>query len=72
MTLKNCSILFFLLVIVSCSDSEIKEVNKTENLATSSIENYKNKTLRVYTTAKDTELRLTKPSEKTFKNKDQP
>ena len=72
MTLKNCSILFFLLVIVSCSDSKNKEENKIEKAPISFIENYTNKTLRVYTTAKDTELRLTKTSEQTFKNKVQP
>ena len=72
MTLKNCAKLFFLLLIVSCSDSKIKEEKTTEKEAIFSLENYKNKTLRVYTTAKGTELRLTKTNEQTFKDKVQP
>jgi glucosylceramidase len=72
MTFKNCAKLFFLLLIVSCSDSKIKEEKTIEKEAIFSLENYKNKTLRVYTTAKGTELRLTKTNEQTFKDKVQP
>ncbi|MDB4098491.1 glycosyl hydrolase [Polaribacter sp.] len=57
------------MLIVACSKSEIKEVYKVENRAT---ENYKNRTLQVYTTARGTALRLTKTSEQTFKDKVQP
>ena len=57
------------MLIIACSKSEIKKVYKVEN---GSIENYKNRILQVYTTARGTALRLTKTSEKTFKDKVQP
>ncbi|WP_392347365.1 glycoside hydrolase family 30 beta sandwich domain-containing protein [uncultured Polaribacter sp.] len=66
---KKYKIVCFLMLIVACSKSEIKEVYKVENRAT---ENYKNRTLQVYTTARGTALRLTKTSEQTFKDKVQP
>ena len=66
---KKYKIVCFLILIVACSKSEIKEVYKVENRAT---ENYKNRTLQVYTTARGTALRLTKTSEQTFKDKVQP
>ena len=69
MSLKNCRLLFLLLLIASCSDLKVKEVDKTEPISISTVENYNNKTLQVYTTAKDTELRLTKTSEQKFKKK---
>ena len=72
MTLKNYKIIGLLVLIVSWSDSKVKEVNTTETISISSVENYNNKKLQVYTTAKATELRLTKTSEQTFKNKVQP
>ena len=66
---KKYKIVCFLMLILACSKSEIKEVYKVENRAT---ENYKNRTLQVYTTARGTALRLTKTSEQTFKDKVQP
>ena len=66
---KKYKIVCFLILIVACSKSEIKEVYKVENPAT---EAYKNRTLQVYTTARGTALRLTKTSEQTFKDKVQP
>ena len=66
---KKYKTVCFLMLIVACSKSEIKEVYKVENRAT---ENYKNRTLQVYTTARGTALRLTKTSEQTFKDKVQP
>jgi len=57
------------MLIIACSKSEIKKVYKVEN---GSIENYKNRILQVYTTARGTALRLTKTSEQTFKDKVQP
>ncbi len=66
---KKYKTVCFLMLIVACSKSEIKEVYKVENRAT---ENYKNRTLQVYTTARGTALRLTKTSEQTFKYKLQP
>lgn len=59
----NYKVIGLLLLILSCKDV------KTEITSVSSIENYDNKTLQVYTTARDTKLRLTKTDEKTFKSK---
>jgi glucosylceramidase len=72
MILKNFKIIGLLVLIVSCSDSKVKDKITTETIAISSVKNYTNTKLQVYTTAKDTELRLTKTSEQTFKNKVQP
>ncbi len=69
MTLKDYKIIGLLVLIVSCSDAKVKEENKTEAISISPTENYTNKTLKVYTTAKDTELRLTKTGEQAFKSK---
>lgn len=66
---KKYKTLCFLMLIIACSKSEIKKVYKVEN---GSIENYKNRILQVYTTARGTALRLTKTSEQTFKDKVQP
>ena len=72
MTLQNFTIISLLVLTASCSDSKVKEANTAEANSIPSVENYTNKTLQVYTTAKDTELRLTKTSKLTFKNKVQP
>ena len=70
MILKKYKIIGLLLLTVACSDSKIKEENKTgPNLFA---ENYKDQKLEVYTTAENTSLRLTKTSEQFFKNKVQP
>ena len=51
----------------------LKPNDNEENKSTSVlVENYKNKTLQVYTTAKDTELRLTKTNKQKFTDKVQP
>ncbi|MGK0324673.1 MAG: glucosylceramidase [Polaribacter sp.] len=70
MILKNFKIIGLLVLILSCSDSKINKETKISS--NSSQENYKNKTLQVYTTAKDTELRLTKTTTQNFKKKVQP
>jgi glucosylceramidase len=70
MMLKNCKLVVLLILITSCSDSKIKKENKKEPI--SSVANYTGKMIEVYTTAKDTDLRLTKTSEQTFKKKVQP
>jgi glucosylceramidase len=70
MILKNFKIIGLLVLILSCSDSKINKETKISS--NSSQENYKNKTLQVYTTAKDTELRLTKTNTQNFKKKVQP
>ena len=70
MMLKNFKLIVLLILITSCSELKIKKENKKELI--SSVENYTGKMIQVYTTAKDTELRLTKTSEQTFKKKVQP
>jgi len=72
MIFKYFKIISLLVLIVSCSDSKVKEVNTNGTRTIPPVESYNNKTLQVYTTAKDTELRLTKTSEQTFKDKVQP
>ena len=72
MKFQNYKIVVLLILIVSCSDSKNPEKNTTNTTSISSVKSYTNKTLQVYTTTKDTELRLTKTSEQTFKNKAQP
>ena len=62
---KKYRIFGLFILLIACSKSEIKVKN-------SATQNYKNKILQVFTTAKDTELRLTKTSEQTFKDKVQP
>jgi glucosylceramidase len=70
MSYNNLKRIGFVLLIASCSNIREKEVSNS--LAISSPKAYSNKTLQVYTTAKDTELRLTKTTEQTFKKKVQP
>ncbi len=63
--------LFFALLVfmLSCKDSKISETETTEIAPVLSTEDFKNKTLTVYTTARDTDLRLTKTAEQTFGDK---
>jgi glucosylceramidase len=70
MIFKNFKIIGLLALFLSCSDSKINKETKISS--NSSQENYNNKTLQVYTTAKDTELRLTKTTTQNFKKKVQP
>ena len=70
MSYDNFKIIGLVLLIASCSNIKEKEVSNS--IAVSSSKAFRNKTLQVYTTAKDTELRLTKTSEQVFKKKVQP
>lgn len=63
---KHLKKTFLLVLIVSCSKSEVKEVQKIV------YKSYKDKTIQVYTTAKDTDLKLTKTKTSVFKDKVQP
>ena len=72
MTQKYYKLIVLFVLIVSCTDAKIEDVTTTKTTPVTSMESYKNKSLHVYTTAKDTELRLTKTSEQTFKEKVQP
>ena len=70
MSFNNIKIISLVLLIASCSNIKEKEVSNSSS--SESFKRYRNKTLQVYTTAKDTELRLTKTSEQVFKKKVQP
>jgi glucosylceramidase len=72
MTCKFHYIIVFLALLASCNDAKVEELETTQTQTISNVENYKGKTLQVYTTAKDTELRLTKTNELTFIDKVQP
>lgn len=72
MNFKNYKLIGLLVLAISCTDSKTEKVKKSETTAISAVTNYKDKTLQVYTTAKDTKLRLSKTSEQTFQNKVQP
>jgi glucosylceramidase len=60
-----------LLLMTSCKDAKIVKLEPQYTISSVG-ESYSNKTLQVYTTAKDTELRLAKTNELTFKEKSQP
>ena len=70
MTISNLKIMILLPLIVSCSD--LKVTSKIEIHKKTPLKDYLNSTLQVYTTAKDTKLRLTKTNSQTFKKKVQP
>ena len=72
MFLKSCKILGIVVFTVSCSEFKQQQEVNTKTSVIAPVTNYHNKTLQVYTTAMDTELRLTKTSEQLFKNKVQP
>ena len=65
----NFKILVLLVLVMGCSKSEVKQENKIKKLKATT---YLNKKLQVYTTARNTNLRLTKTNELTFKEKIQP
>ena len=72
MTLSNLKIIILLPLIVSCSDLKVNVASKIEIHKNSPVKDYLNSTLQVYTTAKDTKLRLTKINSQTFRKKIQP
>jgi glucosylceramidase len=72
MTLSNLKIIILLPLIVSCSDLKVNVASKIEIHKNSPVKDYLNSTLQVYTTAKDTKLRLTKTNSQTFRKKIQP
>lgn len=72
MNLNHIKLISLLVLTVSCSESKTTEVIKNTDLPMLPLENYNSKTLQVYTTAKDTELRLTKTGEQKFSDKVQP
>jgi glucosylceramidase len=69
---KRYKILGLLAIILSCKDANVTQDIAAETNAVLPAVNFNDKSLQVYTTAKDTELRLTKTVSQTFKNKVQP
>jgi glucosylceramidase len=71
MVFKDFKIITFFVLISSCLNP--KNGESTMNASQSTfMENYTNKTVQVYTTAKETDLRLTKTTEQAFKTAVQP
>lgn len=70
MNIKYYKLLCLLVLITACKDAKVDKLETTET--NSNTENYQSKTIQVYTTAMDTELRLTKTNKQTFKEKVQP
>lgn len=65
-------ICMLILMIFSCKKSSSIETTATESSLQPSNENLNTKKIQVYTTAKDTDLRLTKTAEPSFRQKEQP
>ena len=62
MRLKNFKLVFLFLLVAACKDSNTVQSALQTKSSISIQKNYNNKTLQVFATAKDTELRLTKIS----------
>ena len=71
MNIKSYHIIALFVFLSSCFNTKNKETETSETQNTTMAHNTQ-KTVQVYTTAKDTELRLTKSGEQTFKEKVQP
>ena len=69
---KLYSAIIFLGFVLSCANTPSKSDEKPVALNTSEVKSYANKTVQVYTTSKDSTLRLTKTGALTFKNQVQP
>lgn len=72
MKLKIINVMIVLLMIFSCKQAPIIKTTGAEESLNPSTENFKIKKIQVYTTAKDTDLRLTKTAEHVFSEKVQP
>lgn len=72
MFFKNFKFIVVAVLLVSCEDSKVNDAQKVPGSLTTAVNQYRNKALQVYTTAKDTELRLTKTNTLRFKEKVQP
>lgn len=66
---KHFKFIVLLFLLVACNNSKHEETAPVENQTISTSENYDYKTIKVYTTAKDTKLRLTKTAEQRFTHK---
>jgi len=69
---RNYLLFAVLIFMLSCQDSKESKTEIKEIESVISTENYNNKTLAVYTTARNTDLRLTKTAEQEFTEKIQP
>ena len=67
---KYYKLLSLLVLITSCKDAKVGTAETKEAVLNEG--SYTSKTLEVYTTARDTELRLAKTNQLEFKNKVQP
>lgn len=72
MSHKFLKIIGLFTLVVACKDAEVKEVSKVEPTPIAKEKVFQNKTLQIFTTAKDTDLRLTQISDQTFAKKVQP
>ena len=72
MTRKYYKLLGLLVLIASCTNAKVGELETYQTKAISTVVDYNGKVLQIYTTAKDTELRLTKTNELAFKDRVQP
>jgi len=69
---RNYLLFAVLIFMLSCQDSKESKTEIKEIESVISTENYNNKTLKVYTTARNTDLRLTKTAKQEFTEKIQP
>lgn len=72
MKLNNLIVFVFLISILSCSKEKKNEILKTPNQLGEPIKTYNNQKLKVYTTAKDTNLKLSLTNSLTFNDAVQP
>lgn len=69
---KYYKLLGICILITSCTDYKVEQTEHTDSKAVLNNIKYNEKTLQVYTTAKNTKLQLTKTNEYTFQERVQP
>ncbi|WP_026753748.1 glycoside hydrolase family 30 beta sandwich domain-containing protein [Sediminibacter sp. Hel_I_10] len=72
MLLKHFNFIGLLALVISCSDAKVKTEKDTEPEVSTETKSYNGQGFEVYTTAKDTELRLSKTKSASFSDRDQP
>ncbi len=72
MTLKFYKIALLILLFTACKNSNNKELINEEKASTLTMADYDSYNVQIFTTAKDTELKLTKTGEVTLQQKKQP
>ncbi len=68
----NFQLIALFIVLSACAEKTSEEIPADQNEPTTIVKNYDNAAIEVYTTAKDTDLRLTKTAELSFNKKVQP